>query len=166
VTPSPPMGDHPRCSPDTAFCVTARCAQNSVFGEIKDEKIAPSKLTVASFLTNAFVESGNSLDEIAEGVGCEKPVLLDSVLKGTAKLPVTLVYPIAKYLGIDPAALLRVYLRDYVPDLEQAFHGCGGQAIVTAREKLMLETYRKATGGTDPEALIFEHKKMVALALA
>lgn len=130
------------------------------------KKIAPSKLTVSSFLTNAIVESGNSLEEIAQGVGCEQPVLFDSILKGTMKLPVNLVYPLAKYLEIDPAALLRIYLRDYAPDLQQALHDCGGQEIVTARERLLLEGYRKATGNTDPEVLIFEHKKMVALALA
>ncbi|MBD5801787.1 hypothetical protein AZOA_12110 [Azoarcus sp. Aa7] len=123
------------------------------------------RLTVAEFVKRKLVATGRSLEDVAVEMGVSDAEMLMGVVEGREHLPAQLVYPLARCLDVDPAHLMRIFLRDYLPDVEQAIHDCGGRMVVTERERSLLIAYQKCTADDDPEVLIFEDKQVVALAL-
>ena len=129
-------------------------------------KTTQPKPTVIDFLSRELVKTGRCIEEISKCIGQDRPDLLKGILAGKIKLPAKLVYPISKALDIDPAHLMQIFLQDYCPEIETAILDCGGGAVVTARERTLLEAYRQCTDDVDPEVLILEGKQVVALALS
>lgn len=129
-------------------------------------KIVPHRLSVVDFMKRKFADSEMTIEDIATAIGEPDIRTLQMILDGIVQLPATMIFPIAKATDIDPSQFMRIYLRDYLPDLERAMHDCEGRVVVTEHERSLLEAYRKCSGDTDPEILIFEEKRIVALALA
>jgi hypothetical protein len=130
----------------------------------KSKKVA-SRLTVAAYITRKLSDSERSLEEVADVVGFENPAVLQAVLAGTAKLPVQFVFPLAVALNDDPANLMKVLLREYVPELEQALHETQGMAMISRREKVMIDAFRVATNDRDPSVIILENSPVVAVVM-
>jgi len=129
-------------------------------------KKAEQHLTFIDFLARKINESGRPLAEIAEGIGYENEHMLKATLMAKLKTPVDRVFPTAKFFDVDPAYLMRLYIRDCLPEFERAIFDCEGSMIVTQRERLLLEAYRKSTADADPQVLLFEDKRVVALAIS
>ena len=126
---------------------------------------APAHLTFADYITRELSESENTIEWLAAKIGLENANILKTVIGGTMRAPASLLFPIAKALEIDPAHVLNVYLRDYLPEIEQALFDCEGMMSLTRRERVLVQKYRQCADDKDPEMVVFENKRMVAFAI-
>lgn len=123
-------------------------------------------LTFAEFITRELSDSENTIEWLAAKVDLENENILKAITTGTMKAPTSLVYPLAKALELDPAHVLHVYLRDYLPEIEQALFDCEGMMTLTKQERLLVQMHRQCTGEKDPEIIVFENKRVVAIAIS
>lgn len=123
-------------------------------------------VTVASLLTKYFEESGLTYDQFATEIGYQTPSMINMLLSGTVKLPINKVILAALALGRDPASLLRVVLDEYIPGTLEVIEECLGTPLLTPQEATLIEAYRVTTRSCDPELVVFDDKKVVALVLA
>lgn len=126
---------------------------------------APAHLTFADYIARALSESENTIEWLAEKIGMENANILKPVVAGTMRASASLVYPIANALDLDPAHVLNVYLRDYLPELERAIFDCGGSMFVSERERVILDGYRRFSKYADPELMLFEEDGVVVVAI-
>lgn len=125
-----------------------------------------TKLTVAAFLSRTLADLDRPKEDLEAAIGASNMKIVLGVIAGTLKLPAERVFAIAKAIEIDPALLMRIYLRDYCPELEQAIFDCEGTITATKSERLVLAAFRSQTHNCEPGVLVFEGKKVLALALA
>ena len=76
-------------------------------------------------------------------------------------IPVSFLPGIARFLNVDPAWLLRIYLEDHLPDTMKMIDQCGLSMMVTERERELLLAYRRATAGQDPSAAITTDGRLI-----
>lgn len=105
---------------------------------------------VAEFIANRQLMMGMTNKDIAEHVGYTNPNVISMIKKGQTKLPLEKVGVMADALGADPAKLLRMALKEYMPDTLKVFEQCLGN-VVTKNEMTMIEIWRDATNHEDPE---------------
>ena len=122
-------------------------------------------LTFAEFITRELSASENTMEWLAAKIGLENDNVLKAITAGTMKIPASLVYPLAKALELDPAHVLHVYLRNHLPEIEQALFDCEGMMSLTRQERLLVQMQRQCTGDKDPEIIFFENKRVVAFAI-
>lgn len=125
-----------------------------------------NKVTVASLLSKCFKESGLTHDQFATELGYQTPKMINLLLLGAIKLPINKVIPAAQALGCDPASLLGVVLDEYIPGTREAIEECLSTPLLTPQEAELIEAYRAKTRSCDPELIIFDDKRVVALVLA
>ena len=115
----------------------------------KEESVAiADRPTVAKYLAAQIEVSGKTQAQIAREVGYG-PNVVNMIKQGVIRLPMNKVGQVAGALGIDPLHLLRMALREYVPDTWAAIDEVVGRALVTDNERRVLEVLRKAAGGKD-----------------
>ncbi|TVO60555.1 XRE family transcriptional regulator [Denitromonas ohlonensis] len=124
------------------------------------------KITIAKFLTRTIEASHKTQKEIATEIGYENPNIITMFKTGATKLPMTTVGPMATALGVDPAYLLRLALSEYCAETYNAIERCLGSPILTERERLMIESFRRCTDDADPPVIVFDGKRAVAVAFA
>src|SRR4051794_19587256 len=107
---------------------------------------ARSKVSVAEYLAAQIAVSGKSQAEIAREVGYARGNVVNMIKQGAIKLPMNKVGPFAKSLGVEPMHLLRMTLREYLPETWAALEETMGRALVTENEQRLLEVVRKAAG--------------------
>lgn len=105
---------------------------------------------VAEFIASRQLLMGMTNKDVAEEVGYANPNVISMIKKGQTKLPVEKVAKMAEALGADPAKLLRMALKEYMPETLKVMEACMGN-IVTQNEMAMIEIWRDATNGEDPE---------------
>lgn len=109
-----------------------------------------SQSKVAEFIASRQLMMGMTNKDVAEAVGYANPNVISMIKKGQTKLPVEKVSKVAEALGADPAKLLRMTLKEYMPETLKVMEACMGN-IVTENEMTMIEIWRDATNGEDPE---------------
>lgn len=124
------------------------------------------KMTVAQYLTIKINESGKTQKEIATEIGYDAANVITMFKQGLTKLPLNTVGPIARALNVDPAFLLRLVFREYLPETFDAVEHALGTTIVTENERKLLDQFRQSTDNADPEMLIFGPTRAIALVLA
>lgn len=81
--------------------------------------------------------------ELAREMGFKTPNMLSMLRCGDAKVPFAKIPIIAEVLGIDPALLLRLHLRETWPDFEEVvFEIFGG--VMTLAEREWIEFFADA----------------------
>lgn len=92
---------------------------------------------------------GDTLEMVAKVCELRSASVLVQCWRGVLIIPISYIPGIARYLGVDPAWLLRIYLEDHLPDTMKMIEQCGLSMLVTERERELLLAYRRATGGQD-----------------
>lgn len=123
-------------------------------------------LTVAEFLNKQTDQLGMSDNDLATRLGYDSPSVIAQMKRATIKLPIKDAPAMADALEVDPTWLVKLVLREYSPDTLDVLENVFNKHLLTDSEFTLIEAYRRATGDKDPEVLIFEGKKVVALALA
>ena len=113
-------------------------------------------LTVAGYLSKCIAASGKPIDEIERAMGATHRVRLQLIIDGKMKLPMMSVHKLAHALQIDSLMLLRVWVHDYFPAMEDALFDTDGLTVLTANERKIIEAYRRQTGAEDLEVMIFD----------
>lgn len=115
-------------------------------------KVTP-QMSVAQFLSGAISLSGKTQRTIAEDLGYDNPNILTLFKQGKTKLPINKVPAMANSLGVDPVKLIRLVMREYMPDTWDVLDGLIGASLVSDEERALLKVVDKATGGLgfDPE---------------
>tara|TARA_B100002049_G_scaffold129896_1_gene96087 strand:- start:1439 stop:1840 length:402 start_codon:yes stop_codon:yes gene_type:complete len=94
--------------------------------------------------------SPKSQNEIADEIGYEKANIITMFKKGTTKVPIGRVGPLATALGADPAQLVRHALMEYLPETYDAIEKYLG-GVLTQNELAVVEAFREATNFEDPD---------------
>lgn len=105
--------------------------------------------TVAQYLTAQIAVCGRDQVEIAKDLGYPKPNMISMLKTGATKLPLNKVGPMAKALGVDPAFLFRVVMKEYLPDSYDSILTIMNAAPVSENELEILAAVRDVNGG-DP----------------
>ena len=126
---------------------------------------APAHLTFAEYISREISKHENAAEWLPGKVGLENANILKAVINKTMKAPAASIYPLAKALELDPAHVLNVYLRDYLPEIERAIFDCGGSMIVSEHERTILDGHRRYSKNGNPEVMLFEDKSVVMIAI-
>lgn len=125
-----------------------------------------TSITIADFIADRLAESDKTQREIAAECGFETPNIITMFKKGSTKVPLNRIGVLAKALDADPAHMLRLAMREYMPDtwehIEDALHS----TLLTANELKLVRAYREATGNADPEALVINRDSVIAVVAA
>lgn len=105
---------------------------------------------VFQMLFDAVERRGDTLDIVARECEIGSTSILVQCWKGILIIPVSFVPGIARYLGVDPAWLLRIYLEDHLPDTMKMIEQCELAILLTERERELVFAYRRATADQDP----------------
>ncbi|KJZ17352.1 hypothetical protein TW86_03575 [Halomonas sp. S2151] len=106
--------------------------------------------SVAEFITNRQIMLGKTNLVIAEEVGYANQNVISMIKKGKTKLPLDKVLLMADSLEVDRKKLLRMVMKEYMPDSLKVIEQCLG-SVVTENEMALIEIWRDATDNTDPE---------------
>ncbi|WP_299230828.1 hypothetical protein [uncultured Halomonas sp.] len=105
---------------------------------------------VAEIIISRQSELGVSNAKLALACGYENFNVIAMMRKGRTKFPLEKIGLIANALQLDPVWLLRVAMSEYSPGKLTAIESIVGP-LVTKNELQLLERWRQATHGEDPE---------------
>lgn len=105
---------------------------------------------IADFIVRRQAEFDIMNRELADAVGYHNQNVITMIRKGRTKHPVDKVDGFATALGVDPVWLLRRVMQKYIPETLKVVEQCFGP-LTTNNERCVLEIWRHATGGKDPE---------------
>lgn len=123
-------------------------------------------LTIADFIANHLAELDKTQREIAAECGFETPNIITMFKKGSTKVPMNRIGPLAKALGADPAHMLRLAMQEYMPDTWESIEETLKSTVLTANELKLIHAYREATGNADPEAVVINRNSVIAVVAA
>lgn len=123
-------------------------------------------ITIADFIANHLAELDKTQREIAAECGFETPNIITMFKKGSTKVPMNRIGPLAKALGADPAHMLRLAMQEYMPDTWESIEETLKSTVLTANELKLIRAYREATGDTDPEAIVINRNSVIAVVAA
>lgn len=115
---------------------------------------------VARFIENRIRILGKQQTEIAAECGFEKPNMITMIKQGRTKLPLAKVGPMAKALEADPVQLLKLTMKEYMPETWAAIEPHLDEAL-TADELRMIRAMRNFVGGPYIAALTDESRKLL-----
>jgi hypothetical protein len=107
------------------------------------------KGTFANYLANQIRISEVPQKDIAGALGYENANIVSMFKKGLTKVPIEKVPALAKALHLDPAHLLMLAMREYMPEAFATIQKTLGYAI-TENEFVLVSEVRKATKDRDP----------------
>jgi transcriptional regulator with XRE-family HTH domain len=100
-------------------------------------------------LERAINASDKTQLEIAESLGYSNANLITMIKKGTTRLPLDKVVPMARELDLDPSQLMREWFAVYMPDALPSIESALGY-ILSASEKSWIDGLRKNFGTVPP----------------
>lgn len=127
---------------------------------------AITNITIADFIADRLAESDKTQREIAAECGFETPNIITMFKNGSTKVPLNRIGTLAKALNADPAHMLRLAMREYMPDTWESIEETLKSTLLTANELKLLRAYREATGDTDPEAVVINRDSVIAVVAA
>ena len=122
--------------------------------------------SVAEFLTARLRLCRKSNSEIATELGYEYPDIISLFASGKAKLPLNDIKKMAQALDTDPAYLLIVAMREYMPEALAVIENIIESPLLTHNERKLIETYRNITKSKDAAAVVCDAREIVALVMA
>lgn len=129
------------------------------------DKTAAS-ITIADFIADRLAESDKTQREIAAECGFETPNIITMFKNGSTKVPLNRIGALAKALDADPAHMLRLAMREYMPDTWESIEDTLNSTLLTANELKLIRAYREATGNGDPEAVVINRDSVIAVVAA
>jgi hypothetical protein len=107
------------------------------------------KGTFANYLANQIRISEVPQKDIAEALGYENANIVSMFKKGLTKVPIEKVPALAKALHLDPAHLLMLAMREYMPEAFATIQKTLGHTV-TENEFELVSEVRRATKDSDP----------------
>lgn len=83
--------------------------------------------------------------------------------QGATKIPLNRIGALAKAIDVDPAHLLRLAMKEYMPDTWEAIEDIMQSTVLTANELKLVHAYREVTGDNDAEAIVINRDAVIAL---
>ncbi|MBC7602477.1 MAG: hypothetical protein H7255_07430 [Ramlibacter sp.] len=105
-------------------------------------------------------------EQIAKEVGFTQTNVYTMIKQGTLKMPIDKVEALAKAIDYPAADLLRLVLRDNMPDVLAAIERIWTGLALTGNEKKLVESYRYLAKGRDVAPLVMDGQSIIALAAA
>ncbi len=124
-------------------------------------KRKPVENRVFEMLFDEVDRRGDTLEAVAKACKVGDADVLVQCWKGIVVIPASYIPGIARYLRVDPAWLLRIYLEDNLPDTMRMIEQCDLSILLTERERELVFAYRRATANQDPPMTITEDGKML-----
>ncbi len=125
-----------------------------------------ASITIADFIADRLAESDKTQREIAAECGFETPNIITMFKNGSTKVPLNRIGTLAKALDADPAYMLRLAMREYMPDTWESIEDTLKSTLLTANELKLVRAYREATGNADPEAVVINRDSVIAVVAA
>lgn len=122
--------------------------------------------TIADLIADLLADSDKTQREIAAECGFEKPNIITMFKKGSTKVPLNRIGTLAKALNADPAHMLRLAMREYMPDTWESIEETLNSTLLTANELKLIRAYREATGDADPEVVVIKRDSVIAVVAA
>lgn len=132
--------------------------------EKKASKPVVKPKTVAEYIDWQVNLCGKPQKQIAEEAGFQKPNIITMFKQGTTKVPLEKVGKLAKALEVDPVHLLKMCLREYLPDTYAEIEKMFGQPILTKNELDLIEVIRAAKV-TNPKVRTHDEKVRIMTAI-
>lgn len=111
--------------------------------------MSPKPINVANYLKQQLAMSEKSQKDIAREVGFNQPNNISMIKDGISKLPINRVPAMAKALNVDPIHLLRITMREYMPETWAVIESVLGGRLITKAEIALLNSTRKASRNLD-----------------
>ena len=112
--------------------------------EKKTTKPVSKPRSVAEYIDWQVNLCGKSQKQIAEEAGFPKPNIITMFKQGTTKVPLEKIGKLAKALEVDPVHLLKLCLREYLPDTDAEIENIFGQPVLSQNELELIEVIRSA----------------------
>lgn len=112
--------------------------------------------TVAEFIADRMTTIGKTSRDIAAEIGTPNHNVVSMMSQGTLKLPINLVGTLAHALNTDVAHLMRLALREYVPELLEAVENALQRPLLSANEAALIDGFRAVTGDRDVRGVVIE----------
>jgi transcriptional regulator with XRE-family HTH domain len=118
---------------------------------VKRKATEPS---VGQFLRDEIKRSRRSLRDVADQADMH-PAMLRMILAGSTKLPLDAVEPLARAVQADPIALLRLLLKQSMPESWSTIENRLAELVFTPLERRVVEAYRTLTKGREIAIFMF-----------
>lgn len=105
-------------------------------------------------------------EQVAKEVGFAQTNIYAMIKQGTLKMPIDKVEALAKAIDCAPSDLLRLVLRDTMPDVLAAIEKIWTTLELTANETKLIESYRYLAKGRDVVPLVMDGQSIIALVAA
>jgi transcriptional regulator with XRE-family HTH domain len=116
----------------------------------------PEHVSVAKFIADRMSALGKTARAIADEIGGPSDKAISMITNGMSKLPISLVSALAHSLDVDAAHLLRLTLREYMPDVLEAIEKVSQRRLISDREVALLDGFRAITGDRDVQSVVVE----------
>ena len=97
--------------------------------------------SVAEFIADRLAAIDKTQRQVATECGLENANVITMFKQGNTKLPLNRIGPLAKALEVDPAHLLRLAMREYLPDTWDSIENAMQSTLMTARELDLIRAY-------------------------
>jgi predicted XRE-type DNA-binding protein len=106
-------------------------------------------LKLAEYLAHQMEISDLKQREIALALGYTKPNIITMFKQGMTKVPIEKIPALATALGLDPAHLLSMAMREYMPESFKTIQETMGH-VVSKNEYAIVDAIREITKDRDP----------------
>jgi len=128
-----------------------------------DTKKLFKNLSIAETLSKAIDRCPKSQKEIAREAGFNKPNIITMLKQGLTPLPINRVGPLARAVGLDPAFLLRLTMKEYNPETWTAIESNLNTLVLTENERQLIKKWRDLTEDNDPSATLLDNAEVVGV---
>ena len=122
--------------------------------------------SVAEFIADRLAAIDKTQRQVATECGLEHANVITMFKQGNTRLPLNRIGPLAKALEVDPVHLLRLAMREYLPDTWDSIENAMQSTLMTARELDLIRAYRAATGDDDSVATVIKGDAVIAIVVA
>lgn len=112
----------------------------------------------SDFLANQIEVSGVPQKEIAAQLEYDKPNIITMFKQGATKVPISKIEPLAKCLGVDPIRMLKMAMKEYMPETLSAIESIMG-IMLNKNEQEIIVNLRGIIGNKDVSMKTAESKK-------
>lgn len=124
----------------------------------------PTNGTVAAFIDERLREISKTDRQVAQDAGLGSAHALKLMAKGDIKVPLDRVESLAEALDVDPADLLRLVMREYMPGTWNSIENIVGGLALTEDERAMVLAYRQVIKNGDDNNIETKAKRSAAIA--
>ncbi len=124
-------------------------------------------LATAPALTQLIAEQQAALnisdEALAASLGYTSPAVIDLIMDGSMRLPMTKARALAEVLEMDPGEVMFLLLRDTSPEMLTSIQECLAPLALTRTEACVINKLREAARGRPTAPLILDGAAVIAI---